>query len=82
MDDLFESRTVRFGIGYVVCYTIGLVAAIALAMAYEPFAIRASDMMDHHATILALMSLIVLPVVGLVVAVAICLAFMVLAAGF
>jgi hypothetical protein len=82
MDDLFESQTVRVGACYIACYTVGLVATIALAMAYEPFAIQASNMMDHHAVIMVLGSLIVLPVVGAIVTAGIILAISIVAAGF
>lgn len=71
MDDIFESRGVRVFVGYIVCYAIGLVAAIVFAMINEPFAINASSMISQHATALAIVSLIILPVVGAVVVLAI-----------
>lgn len=76
MDDIFESRGVRVFFGYICCYVVGLVAAVVFAMFNEPFAINASSVISQHATALAIVSLIILPVVGFVIIAAIVLGVM------
>lgn len=73
MDDIMENQLIRCAIGYIIFFTIGFACLVVAMFVNEDFCRAALYMMDHHAIVAAFMSLIVLPIVGAIIVLAVVL---------